>query len=87
MVSVAVGFECCENLIYIFVYAPPSLGMELSTLLARSSLPVHPLCAAIQSVGVCQRRLEGDQKVGVGRIVSPAVILHGSFDFVLMAAA
>ena len=27
MVSVALGFACCENLIYIFVYSPPSLGM------------------------------------------------------------
>jgi len=61
--------------------------MEVSTLLARSCFPVHPLCAAIQSIGVCKRDLEGDKRVGVGRIITPAFLLHGTFDFVLMLAA
>ena len=87
MVSVALGFACCENLVYIFVYSPPSLGVEVSTLLARSLFPVHPLCAAIQSIGVCKRDIEGDKRFGLGRIIFPAVLLHGSFDFVLMVAA
>lgn len=87
MVSVALGFACCENLIYVFVYSPPSLGVEISTLLARSFFPVHPLCAAIQSIGVCKRDLEGDGRYGLGRIISPAVLLHGTFDLVLMLAA
>merc|ERR1712232_115374 len=72
---------------YIFVYSPPSLGVEISTLLARSLFPVHPLCAAIQSIGVCKRDLEGDRKIGLGRIIFPAILIHGSFDFVLMVAA
>jgi RsiW-degrading membrane proteinase PrsW (M82 family) len=42
MVSTALGFACCENLMYVFVYSPPSLGVEISTLLARSLFPVHP---------------------------------------------
>jgi len=87
MVSVALGFACCENLMYIFVYSPPSLGVEIWTLLARSLFPVHPLCAAIQSIGVCKRDLEGDKKYGLGRIILPAILLHGSFDFVLMVVA
>ncbi len=87
MVSVALGFACCENLLYVFVYSPPSLGIEISTLLARSFFPVHPLCAAIQSLGVCRRDLEGDRKYGLGRIMLPAILLHGTFDFVLMLAA
>ena len=87
MVSVALGFACCENLMYIFVYSPPGIGVEISTLIARSLFPVHPLCAAIQSIGVCKRDIEGDKKQGLGRIISPAVLLHGSFDFVLMLAA
>lgn len=87
MVSVALGFACCENLMYIFVYSPPSIGVEISTLIARSLFPVHPLCAAIQSIGVCKRDIEGDKKYGLGRIIYPAVLLHGSFDFVLMLAA
>ncbi|KAL7547802.1 hypothetical protein ACHAWF_011073 [Thalassiosira exigua] len=83
MVSVALGFACCENLMYVFVYAPPTLGVQISTLVARSLFPVHPLCAAIQSIGVCKRDLEGDKRFGVGRIIFPAILLHGSFDFVL----
>ena len=27
MVSVALGFACCENVMYIFVYSPPSFGV------------------------------------------------------------
>lgn len=88
MVSVALGFACCENLMYVFVYSPtPSLGVEITTLVARSFFPVHPLCAAIQSIGVCKRDLEGERKTGIGRIISPAVLLHGTFDFVLMVFA
>ena len=87
MVSVALGFACCENLMYIFVYSPPSLGVEVSTLLARSLFPVHPLCAAIQSIGVCKRDIEGDKRYGLGWIIFPAMLLHGTFDFVLMLAA
>lgn len=88
MVSVALGFACCENLMYVFIYSPtPSLGVEITTLVARSFFPVHPLCAAIQSIGVCKRDLEGERKTGIGRIISPAVLLHGTFDFVLMLFA
>lgn len=87
MVSVALGFACCENLLYVFIYSPPSIGVQISTLLARSFFPVHPLCAAIQSIGVCKRDLECDNRCGLGRIIFPAILLHGSFDFVLMAAA
>mmetsp|Transcript_14771 Transcript_14771/g.22217 ORF Transcript_14771/g.22217 Transcript_14771/m.22217 type:complete len:676 (-) Transcript_14771:39-2066(-) len=88
MCSVALGFACCENLLYVFGYTPSqSLGVEIQTLIARSIFPVHPLCAAIQSIGVCRRDLEGQRGVGIGRIISPAILLHGSFDFVLMVAA
>jgi len=45
------------------------------------------MCCAIQSIGVCKRDLEGDKRYGIGRIILPAMILHGSFDFVLMLAA
>ena len=72
----------------MFGYTPSqSLGVEIQTLIARSIFPVHPLCAAIQSIGVCRRDLEGQRGVGIGRIISPAILLHGSFDFVLMVAA
>lgn len=57
---------------------------EIGVLLLRSLFPVHPIAAAIQSIGVIRRDLEGDTSVGLGRIILPAVLLHGSFDFVLM---
>ena len=86
MVTTALGFACAENLMYIFVYSPPGVATEVSTLFARSMFPVHPLAAALQSIGVCRRDLERDSSTGVGRILLPALILHGTFDFVLMAA-
>ena len=87
MVATALGFGCCENLLYVFVYTPPSLANEVATLLARSIFPIHPLAAALQSIGVCRRDLEGDLTVGLGRILFPAILLHGSFDFLLMVMA
>ena len=77
-----------QNLLYVFGYTPSqSVGLEIETLIARSIFPVHPLCAAIQSIGVCKRDLEGQPGVGLGRIIAPAILLHGSFDFVLKVAA
>jgi len=84
MVSVALGFACCENLIYIFLYHGDSLGSEISVLLFRSLFPVHPLCAAIQSIGVCKHQLENDRSIQLGSIILPAIALHGSYDFVIM---
>lgn len=51
----------------------------------RCLFPIHPLCAAIQSIGVCRRYLERDSSIKIGRIVFPGWILHGCFDFALMA--
>ena len=42
------------------------------------------MCAAIQSIGICRRDVEGDHKFQLGRSIFPAVLLHGSFDFVLI---
>lgn len=86
MVATALGFACCENLLYVFVYTPPSLVNQVTTLIARSLFPIHPLAAALQSIGVCKRDLEGKSRtIGLGQIILPAVLLHGSFDFLLMA--
>lgn len=70
------------------MHTPPSLANEVATPLARSIFPIHPLAAALQSIdGVCRRDLEGDGNVGLGRILFPAILLHGSFDFLLMVMA
>jgi RsiW-degrading membrane proteinase PrsW (M82 family) len=84
MVSVAIGFSCCENLIYVFHYAGESVMLELGVLLERSCFPIHAVFAAIQSIGVCQRELEGVRSMRLGRIILPAVIFHGTFDFFII---
>lgn len=84
MVATALGFACCENLIYIFGYSQPGISNEVSTLVMRSLLPLHPIAAAIQSIGVIRRDLEGETSYGLGRIFLPAFLYHGSYDFVLM---
>jgi hypothetical protein len=39
---------------------------------------------AIQSIGVCKQKLENDKNLSLGRIIFPAIILHGSYDFSIM---
>ena len=46
--------------------------------------PVHPIAAAIQSIHVCRRDIEKDPSIGLGRIVLPSIIFHGTYDFALM---
>ena len=84
MVAVALGFACSENIVHIFVYNRTSLASEVVVLAAKSLFPVHPIFAAIQSVYVCRRDLERDHRVGLGRIVLPSVIIHGTYDVVLL---
>ncbi len=85
MVALALGFACAENLLYIFVYTSPGFREEIGTLYVRCLFPIHPMTAALQSIGVCRRDLEKDSSVGIGRILLPAWLLHGFFDFSLMA--
>ena len=82
MVCTSIGFACCENLKYVF--SSEDIGTEVGTLIARSIFPVHALAAAIQSIGVCRRDLEGEKSHQLGKIILPAWMLHGCFDFFLM---
>jgi hypothetical protein len=84
MVAVALGLTCCENILHIFVYNRTSLQSEITTLIAKSLFPVHPLAAAIQSIYVCRRDLEKDSSIGLGRVVLPSVLFHGTYDFALL---
>lgn len=84
MVAVAVGFTCCENILHIFVYNRTSLQSQITTLIAKSLFPVHPIAAAIQSIYVCRRDLEKDSSIGLGRVVLPSLLFHGTYDFALL---
>ena len=84
MICVSMGFTCCENLVYIFVYSGNSIGMELSVLVARSLFPVHPIAAALQSIRVVERDVEVTRTARLGRILTPAVLFHGTYDFFLL---
>lgn len=61
---------------------------EWIVLLFRSIFPVHALAAAMQSVNMVRKFVETDEvnghRIGVGRIILPAVIMHGSFDAILL---
>ena len=83
MIAVALGFTCCENLVYVFIYGKAQYSYEIVLLLVRSLFPVHPIAAALQSIQVCKRDLE-NQKLKLGKIVLPGVLFHGSYDFLLL---
>jgi len=71
---------------------------EFFTLAMRSLFPIHAICAAMQSINVVKKYIEFDpshspadvelwkrrKNIGVGKIIFPAVVLHGFFDAVLM---
>jgi hypothetical protein len=61
---------------------------EWIVLLFRSIIPVHALAAAMQSINMVRKFVETDNahghRIGVGRIVMPAVLMHGTFDAVLL---
>ena len=91
MISVAVGLACAENFVYVFVMGGEHGDDPLEAwilLFFRSIFPIHALSAAMQSINMIRKFVEFDNqnghRVGVGRIVLPAIILHGSFDALLM---
>lgn len=83
MVCVALGFSLCEDLIYIFLYNGSSVQMELYVLIARTIFPIHPIAAALQSIGVVERDVE-KCPTRFGRILLPAILFHGTYDFLLL---
>jgi len=87
MVAVSVGFAVFEDFLYITKNGSvDDAWAGLIVLGLRTLLPIHPLCAAIQSIGVCRRDLEGERGMLIGWIIFPAVLLHGLYDFVLMSS-
>jgi hypothetical protein len=61
---------------------------EWMILFFRSIFPVHALGAAMQSINVIRKFVEctsdNNHRIGVGRIILPAVLMHGTFDAILM---
>jgi hypothetical protein len=61
---------------------------EWIVLFFRSIFPIHALAAAMQSINMIRKFVESSEdsghRIGAGRIILPAVIIHGSFDAVLM---
>ncbi|KAL3773386.1 hypothetical protein ACHAW5_010992 [Stephanodiscus triporus] len=93
MISVAVGLACAENFLYVFFQGGTDDNIEdvsirLTILLFRSLFPIHALGAAMQSINMIRKFIEdkhgGERNIGVGRIIFPAVLLHGTFDAILM---
>jgi hypothetical protein len=91
MISVAVGLACAENFMYVFIMGGSkgnshAVWQELMILLFRSLFPIHALAAAIQSTNMIRKFIEEPQNhLGVGRIIFPAVMLHGTFDTILLS--
>ena len=73
MVCVAMGFTCCENLVYIFVYSGGAIGTEISILIARSFFPIHPIAAAIQSLSVVEREVEVTRTANLSKVCSSEI--------------
>jgi hypothetical protein len=94
MISVAVGLACAENCLYVFLLggaggSVTDMSVRLCILLFRSIFPIHALGAAMQSINMIRKFIEekhgGERNIGVGRIIFPAVLLHGTFDAILMS--
>jgi hypothetical protein len=84
MVVVSLGFMCAENLLYVFVYSASHVRVQHFGMLARFFLPIHPVCAAWQAINVCRQEVEGEERIQIGRIIGPAIVFHGAFDYVVM---
>ena len=78
--------ECIGCIVLSIIFAQlicRLIASEMGVLIVKSLFPVHPICAAIQSIFLCKRDLE-KKKMGVGRIVVASVILHGTYDAALL---
>jgi RsiW-degrading membrane proteinase PrsW (M82 family) len=82
-ISLSIGFASAEVFIYTCVHHTTSISWldVLSRMLIWS---IHPICAAWQADGMCQRSLELKKKVTIGLIICPAIFLHALFDFAVI---
>jgi len=90
MMAGALGFATAENIGYVFGFSNKNpipgvstFATELIILGLRVLMPVHVICAGIQAINTSKRDLEA-RNLRLWHILLPAIILHGSFDFVTM---
>lgn len=89
LLTAAMGFATAENIEYVLgAKASPVAGVslfvgELFILLVRILLPIHLVCAVLQATEMSRRDTGIDPRMPLVRLLLPAVLLHGSFDFFL----
>lgn len=85
----ALGFESCENLLFIAAITTPVLphtsvfASKLLVLFIRGVLPIHALCATLQAVDLSYV-LGGERNYSLFRVLLPSILLHGTYDFNLL---
>mmetsp|Transcript_2500 Transcript_2500/g.2605 ORF Transcript_2500/g.2605 Transcript_2500/m.2605 type:complete len:649 (-) Transcript_2500:57-2003(-) len=91
LVAAALGFATAENIEYVFgVHGSPIPGTsrfvgELAVLGMRLLMPIHLICAVLQAAQMAQVVLGIAPQLNLGRVLLPAIFLHGSFDYFLFA--
>eukprot|EP01033_Poteriospumella_lacustris_P008279 gene8279-5970_t len=89
LLTAALGFATAENIEYVLgARASPVAGVslfvgELFILFVRILLPIHLVCAVLQATEMSRRDTGIDPTMPLPRLLLPAVLLHGSFDFFL----
>jgi len=92
MMTGALGFATCENLMYVFeIKSSPVPGTslflgELIVLLVRILMPVHVICSVFQAKNL-SAILMSQQHMSLFRLLVTAIIIHGSYDFSLYLSA
>ena len=80
MVLVALGFVYNKNSQYVFQSF--NVRDKVMTLLVCSLLALHPVCAAIQYLGIVEHDVQGDPLSSLSQSLLPTIALNRMFDFV-----
>lgn len=78
------GFACMENVMYVYQY-----GYQTAFLRAFTSVPFHASCSGVMGYYIGKAKFsdnDKDKKFYLNKGLIIAVVLHGLYDFVLMAA-
>lgn len=89
LLTAALGFATAENIEYVLgAKSSPIAGVslfvgELFILTIRILMPIHLICAVLQAAEMSKRETGIDPNMPLFKVLLPAVVLHGSFDFFL----